>query len=58
MLYCTTPFYESGIDQKALFTNIARAKWRLPDNGKKLSKHSIDLLNGLLEKRPTGRLGG
>jgi protein kinase A len=58
MLYCTTPFYESGIDQKRLFSNIVRAKWKLPDDGKKLSKHSVDLLNGMLEKRPTGRLGG
>ncbi|KAL3783671.1 hypothetical protein ACHAW5_007500, partial [Stephanodiscus triporus] len=57
MLYSTTPFYESGIDQKRLFSNIAQSKWKLPDNGRKLSKHSIALLNGMLQKRPTERLG-
>jgi CRP-like cAMP-binding protein/tRNA A-37 threonylcarbamoyl transferase component Bud32 len=58
MLYCTTPFYESGMDQKRLFRKIAQAKWKLPDDGKKLSKYSVDLLHGMLQKRPNERLGG
>lgn len=57
MLYSTTPFYRSGIDQKGLFKSIAKAKWRLPDNGSKLSKSTVDLIKGFLEKRPTERLG-
>lgn len=57
MVYSTTPFYRSGIDQKGLFKSIATAKWRLPDNGSKLSKSTVDLIKGFLEKRPTERLG-
>ena len=57
MLFCTTPFYEHGIDQKRLFSRIAQAKWKLPNDFEKLSKHSADLLYGMLQKRPNERLG-
>ncbi len=57
MLFGGTPFYERGIDQKGLFKNIVRGKWRLPDNAGKLSQHAMDLIRGMLQKRPTERLG-
>ncbi len=57
MLFGTTPFYARGIDQKGLFKNIVRGKWKLPSNGSKLSKHAMDLIYGMLQKRPTERLG-
>jgi protein kinase A len=57
MLFGATPFYERGIDQKGLFKNIVRGKWKLPGGGSKLSKHALDLIYGMLEKRPTERLG-
>lgn len=57
MLFGSTPFYERGIDQKGLFKNIVRGKWRLPDGGSKLSRGATDLIYGMLQKRPTERLG-
>jgi len=57
MLFGSTPFYERGIDQKGLFKNIVRGKWKLPDDGSKLSQHAMDLMFGMLQKRPTERLG-
>ncbi|EED90517.1 predicted protein, partial [Thalassiosira pseudonana CCMP1335] len=56
MLFASTPFYERGIDQKGLFKNIVRGKWKLPDSSK-LSKHAIDLIYGMLQRKPTERLG-
>jgi len=55
MLFGATPFYEPGIDQKGLFKNIVRGKWKINDD--KLSRHARDLLHGMLHKRPTERLG-
>jgi len=57
MLFGGTPFYERGIDQKGLFKNIVRGKWRLPNDAGKLSQHAMDLIRGMLQKRPTERLG-
>ena len=57
MLFGSTPFYERGIDQKGLFKNIVRGRWRLPDGGSKLSRGATDLIYGMLQKRPTERLG-
>mmetsp|Transcript_2908 Transcript_2908/g.5294 ORF Transcript_2908/g.5294 Transcript_2908/m.5294 type:complete len:947 (+) Transcript_2908:140-2980(+) len=57
MLFGGTPFYERGIDQKGLFKNIVRGKWRLPNDANKLSQHAMDLIRGMLQKRPTERLG-
>lgn len=57
MLFGGTPFYERGIDQKGLFKNIVRGKWRLPHDADKLSQHAMDLIRGMLQKRPTERLG-
>lgn len=55
MLFGATPFYARGIDQKGLFKNIVRGKWKIPDN--KLSKPAMKLIHGMLQKRPTERLG-
>ena len=57
MLFGCTPFYEHGIDQKGLFKNIVRGKWKPPYNANKLSKAAMDMIKGLLQKRPTERLG-
>jgi len=57
MLFGGTPFYERGIDQKGLFKNIVRGNWKLPDDADKLSSHAMDLIKGMLQKRPTERLG-
>lgn len=55
MLFGSTPFYERGIDQKGLFKNIVRGKWKIPDS--KLSQAAMNLITGMLQKRPTERLG-
>ena len=57
MLFGGTPFYERGIDQKGLFKNIVRGKWKVPSNANKLSDNAMDLIQGMLQKRPTERLG-
>ncbi|KAL7541237.1 hypothetical protein ACHAWF_006882 [Thalassiosira exigua] len=57
MLFAATPFYERGIDQKGLFKNIVRGKWRIPSRGSRLSSHASELLRGMLQKRPAERLG-
>lgn len=57
MLFGCTPFYEHGIDQKGLFKNIVRGKFKLPSDAHKLSKAAMDVIRGLLQKRPTERLG-
>eukprot|EP00804_Cyclotella_cryptica_P024979 CCRYP_015506-RA/>CCRYP_015506-RA protein AED:0.30 eAED:0.30 QI:0/0.75/0.6/1/0.75/0.6/5/190/490 len=56
MLFGTTPFYEKGIDQKGLFRNIVRGKWEIPRKYK-LSKNASNLISGMLQRKPTERLG-
>jgi protein kinase A len=56
MLFGTTPFYEKGIDQKGLFRNIVRGNWDIPRNSK-LSKNARNLISGMLQRKPTERLG-
>ena len=57
MLFGGTPFYERGIDQKGLFKNIVRGKWKFPDSSAKLSQNATDLIKGMLTRRATDRLG-
>jgi protein kinase A len=56
MLFGTTPFYERGIDQKGLFRNIVRGNWGIPKKSK-ISKNAISLMEGMLQRKPTERLG-
>ena len=56
MLFGTTPFYERGIDQKGLFRNIVRGNWAIPKKAK-TSRNAIDMMTGMLQRKPTERLG-
>jgi serine/threonine protein kinase len=56
MLFGTTPFYERGIDQKGLFKNIIRGSWKVPKKSQ-LSKNATSLITGMLQRKPTERLG-
>jgi len=55
MLFASTPFYARGLDQKGLFKNIVRGRWKLPNDS--VTPAAKELLHGMLTKRPTERLG-
>lgn len=54
MLAGYTPFYKSGMDQSELFKAIIRARFHMP---KKFSPGAVEIVQGLLTKDPTLRLG-
>mmetsp|Transcript_31260 Transcript_31260/g.71545 ORF Transcript_31260/g.71545 Transcript_31260/m.71545 type:complete len:944 (+) Transcript_31260:385-3216(+) len=56
MLFSRTPFFTDRVtDQKSLFKNIVRGKWNVPND--KLTDAGMDILQGMLTKRPADRLG-
>ncbi|EJK48911.1 hypothetical protein THAOC_32255 [Thalassiosira oceanica] len=56
MLFSRTPFFTDRVtDQKSLFKNIVRGKWNVPND--KLTDAGMDILRGMLTKRPADRLG-
>ena len=57
MLFGTTPFYARGIDQKGLFKRIVRGKWNIPKEHNKTTRAAIEFIWGMLQRRPTERLG-
>ena len=57
MLFGTTPFYARGIDQKGLFKRIVRGKWNIPKEHNRVSRPAIELIWGVLQRRPAERLG-
>lgn len=46
----------TGIDQKGLFRNIVRGNWGVPKKSK-VGDNAISMISGMLEKKPTQRLG-
>lgn len=57
MIFGFTPFYVSGIDQKGLFKRIVRGKWSIPNEHNKVTRSAIEFIWGLLQRRPSERLG-